>query len=69
MIHPLLTLGLLARALFAVLNSPSGDVRRNSSIGVGCTGIIKYVVERPDIASKSAPAEQDGEAQGTRTPS
>lgn len=40
-IHPLLTFGRLALALFALLNSPSGDVRLYNSIGVGCTGIRK----------------------------
>lgn len=51
MIQPLLTFGLLARALFVVLNSPPGDVRRNNSIGVGCTGsLTKYGVDLPDIA-------------------
>ena len=43
------TYGLLARALFAILSSPSGDTRRYNSVGVGWTGIRKYGVECPDI--------------------
>jgi hypothetical protein len=50
--HPLLTFGRLALALFALLNSPSGDVRLYNSIGVGCTGIRKYGFVCLDIAKE-----------------